>query len=105
MGLQTKLLPVETCRTMMELYSKCTLCTLTEDGWPFNDFFEFTIDAQGMHVLYLDPLLMHSHHVSLHGLCSLHVKVYILDYIFKDFFEYLIFLVYFWFGSCFQKHG
>lgn len=75
MGLQTRPPPAETCRTLMELSLEGTLCTLTQDGWPFGDAVEFAVDAQGMPVLCLDPLSMHSQHVSLNKLCSLHVKL------------------------------
>jgi len=75
MTLQTMPPPAETCRTLMALCSEGTLCTLTQDGWPFGDAAEFTVDVQGMPVLCLDPLSMHSQHVSLHKLCSLHVKL------------------------------
>jgi len=75
MSLQTRPLPGETCRTLMALCSEGTLCTLTQDGWPFGDAVEFAVDVQGMPVICLDPLSMHSQHVLLHKLCSLHVKL------------------------------
>lgn len=75
MALQIRPPPAETCRTLMALCSEGTLCTLTQDGWPFGDAVEFTVDVQGMPVLCLDPLSMHSQHLLLHRLCSLHVKL------------------------------
>uniref|UniRef100_A0A0D6R142 DUF2470 domain-containing protein n=1 Tax=Araucaria cunninghamii TaxID=56994 RepID=A0A0D6R142_ARACU len=67
--------PAETCRTVMELCSEGTLCTLTEDGWPFGTGVEFALDVQGMPVLCFDPLSVQAQHVLVHKRCSLHAQL------------------------------
>lgn len=74
-SMQTRPFPSETCRTLMELCSEGTLCTFSEDGWPFGTGVEFAVDVQGMPVLCLDPLSLQAQHVVIHNQCSLHVKV------------------------------
>ncbi|XP_068646095.1 glutamyl-tRNA reductase-binding protein, chloroplastic-like isoform X2 [Aristolochia californica] len=52
--LQTKPSPAEVSRTIMELSSKGTLCTLNQEGWPLGIGVPFAVDPQGLPILCLN---------------------------------------------------
>eukprot|EP00252_Welwitschia_mirabilis_P027441 TRINITY_DN9406_c0_g1_i1.p1 TRINITY_DN9406_c0_g1~~TRINITY_DN9406_c0_g1_i1.p1 ORF type:complete len:335 (+),score=49.03 TRINITY_DN9406_c0_g1_i1:274-1278(+) len=65
----------ETTRTLTQLCSKGTLCTLTQSRSPFGDAVEFTVDGEGTPVVYLDSSSLHFKHFLFHTECSLHVQL------------------------------
>ncbi|GAB4849961.1 hypothetical protein Ancab_029261 [Ancistrocladus abbreviatus] len=52
--IQTKPFPAEVSRTIMELSSAGTLCTLTHDGWPLGLGVRFAVDGNGTPILCLN---------------------------------------------------
>ncbi|XP_068640524.1 glutamyl-tRNA reductase-binding protein, chloroplastic-like [Aristolochia californica] len=69
--LQTKPSPAEVSRTIMELSSVGTLCTLTREGWPLGTGIPFAVDPQGLPILCLNAM---NRDLSTDRRSSLHVQ-------------------------------
>ncbi|KAG9441745.1 hypothetical protein H6P81_017599 [Aristolochia fimbriata] len=70
--LQTKPSPAEVSRTIVELSSLGTLCTLTQEGWPLGIGVPFAVDPRGIPILCLNAK---NRDFSTDGRSSLHVQL------------------------------
>eukprot|EP00249_Psilotum_nudum_P026974 c34148_g1_i1 orf=2-1051(+) len=65
----------EAARTLTDVCTEGTLCTLTEEGWPLGTAVRFTVDLEGNPIFRLNSWAIHTYHLKEESRCSLHVQM------------------------------